>query len=84
VLNDAGDVAFIEWWKTKLIDISDKSSETECGNPFVGLREKSLSVLSGTRWIYWQSTCGQNCAKCILWESSWLKIGISLATQQDC
>jgi hypothetical protein len=39
VPNDAGDVALIEWWKTKLIDISDKSSEMESGNQFVGLRK---------------------------------------------
>jgi len=70
VLNDAGDVAFSERWKTKLIEISDKSVGMESVNPFVG-QEKSLSTLSGTKWGYWQSTCGQNCAKHILWESSW-------------
>jgi len=39
VLNDAGDVAFIERWKTKLIEISDKSVGMESVNLFVGLKK---------------------------------------------
>jgi hypothetical protein len=38
VLNDAGDVAFSERWKIKLIEISDESVGMESVNPFLGLR----------------------------------------------
>lgn len=39
MLNGAGNVAFSEKWKTKLIEISDKSVGLESVNPFVGLRK---------------------------------------------
>jgi hypothetical protein len=39
VLKDAGDVAFNERCKSKLIEISDKPAGMESGNPFVGLRK---------------------------------------------
>jgi hypothetical protein len=38
-MNDADDVAFSEKWKTKLIEISDKSVGMGSVNPFVGLRK---------------------------------------------